>query len=199
MRYVFYLFVAVSIAAVVTTTPTAAETPPGHYGYLEFGLSRQNTDFADFDDSTAGTVLVGVPVTPYVHFTGRLHEGNVHLPRGLVQERWWTYGAGLHHYFTRRTSAYIGAEHNELETDGRHPTQRGWEYHIGVRHDLTDRIRLLLQVGENDTVFADTTFTVEGLYQLPFNLAASARIRDYDDLDLTEYELGLRWQFDTAQ
>ncbi len=187
---------AAALAATLALSALPATAQPGHYGYVEASFSRQNTDWTDFGDDDSKTFLASAALGRYVHVNARYNDGNVNLPRGLREDGWWAYGGGLHHYLSPRTSVLIGAERHEMETLNDTPTQRGWEYHVGIRHDFSKHFRANLLVGENDVIFKDTTFTVEGLLQLPYNLAASARIRDYDDLDLTEYELGLRWQFD---
>lgn len=184
-----FFFLAAALLAV------SAAFADKQFDYLEAALSTQNTDWDGYGDSTAGTVKGGLEFLDYLHVRGRHHDGNVKLPNGLQQETWTAYGLGLHYPLSGRTSVFIGADHNEVEMKNDRPSERGWYYHIGVRHDVTENWQLSLEAGEIDLIFRDATFEVNTVYSLFETVGLSATLRDYNDLDLTEYELGLRWFF----
>ncbi len=177
---------------------TAANTldPQQHYNYLELAYAYQSTDWQNFDDDEGYTFLASAAIHKYIHVHTRYNSAETFLPEGVRQDGWWTYGIGGHYYLTPNTSLLIGADRHEMESQSNAPNQRGWEYKIGIRHDFNEQWRATLEAGEHDLVVgSDATFTVEGLYQATEAWSVSLRLRDYDKLDLTSYELGLRWSF----
>ncbi len=165
-----------------------------NFDYLDIAYSQQNTDWEDFTDSSSTTIKASVSLLTYTHVRARYHDGNVRFPTNARQETWTAYGIGAHYPVTPGLNLYIGADHNELELENR-PTERGWYPHIGARYQANDQWQFALEVGESDVIFEDTTFFVETVYNILPALGLSATLRDYDDLDLTEYEVGVRWFF----
>lgn len=196
-RNLFSLASALAISA--ATAPLAVANsldPQQHYNYLELAYAYQSTDWQNFDDDEGYTFLASAAIHKYIHVHTRYNSAETFLPAGVQQDGWWTYGIGGHYYLTPSTSLLIGADRHEMESQSNAPNQRGWEYKIGIRHDFNEQWRATLEAGEHDLVVgSDATFIVEGLYQPADNVGVSLRLRDYDKLDLTSYELGLRWSY----
>ena len=136
------------------------------FDYVDIGYSRQNTDYSGFSDSSSGTVKASVSAFKWFHARGRYHAGNVRLPEeNAQQESWSVIGLGVHYPF------------------------------IGLRHEFNEKWQIGLELGEFDVLFRDTASLIEGIYKVTPQVGLSATLRDYDDLDLTEYEVGVRWFF----
>ena len=162
------------------------------FDYVDIAYSKQNTDFAGFGDSRASTLKASISAFDWLHVRGRYHAGNVHLPPANRQDSWSVLGLGLHYFLGDKTAIFIGSDQNELKLEsGR--TERGLYHHVGLRHEFNDQWHVGFEIGESDVVFRDTTFLVETVYKIHPQIGLSATLRDYDDLDLTEYELGVRW------
>jgi hypothetical protein len=167
-----------------------------HFDYADLAYSRQNTDWHNFGDSEATTLKASVSFLKYLHLRGRYNNGGVQLPaRNARQDSWSVIGLGAHYPVNDALSVYIGNDHNELKLQHGLPTERGWYPHIGARYSPSDKWQFALEAGEVDVLFRDTTFLVETVYSFHPSFGLSATLRDYDDLDLTEYEIGLRWFF----
>lgn len=170
--------------------------PQQHYNYVEFAYAYQSTDWRNFDDDEGYTFLASAAIHQYIHVHTRYNSAETFLPKGVRQDGWWTYGIGGHYYIAPSTSLLIGVDRHELESQSRAPNQQGWEYKVGIRHDFNDQWRATLEAGRHDLIVSsDATFIVEGLYQPVESVGISLRLRDYDKLDLTSYELGVRWSF----
>lgn len=164
------------------------------FSYVDLAYSQQNTDYDGFGDSSSATVKASASLFTYAHLRARYHDGNVKFPTSARQESWTAYGIGAHYPVTLDLTLYLGADHNELKLESR-PTERGWYPHIGLRYRLNTQWQFALEAGESEVIFDDTTFLFETVYRILPALGVSATLRDYDDLDLTEYEVGLRWFF----
>lgn len=172
---------------------------PQHYNYLEAAYAYQSTDWGPFEEENNMTLLASAAISEFIHLHARYNDGDTYLPKGNRQDGWLTYGIGFHYYLSGATSVFFGYDQHELKGYGDTPRQKdqdGGEYKFGIRHDLNDEWRLTLEAGEHDLIVEnDTTFIVEALYQ-PFNsVGFTFRVRDYDELDLSSYELGVRWSF----
>lgn len=163
------------------------------FSYIDLAYSQQNTDYGQYTDSSSATVKASLSFLKYGHFRGRYHDGNVRLPPNVQQESWATYGLGFHYPLSNKLWLYTGVDHSELKLKTR--TERGSYPHIGARYQLNARWQFALEAGESEVVFEDTTFLLETVYQFHPAVGISATLRDYDDLDLTEYEVGIRWFF----
>ncbi len=162
------------------------------FDYADIAYSKQNTDWAGFGDSDTVTLKASTSVFGWLHARIRYNAGNVKLPPNVQQDSWTAAGLGLHYPLGADTSIYIGSDHDEFEIK-KGPTERGWYHHIGLRHEFDNQWQVALEAGESDVLFRDTTFVVEAVYKLHRQIGLSATLRDYDDLDLTEYEIGVRW------
>ena len=162
------------------------------FDYADIAYSKQNTDYGGFGDSSAATLKASISALNWFHARARHHAGNVHLPPSHRQDSWTALGLGAHYPLSKQTTIFLGSDHNELKLEsGR--TERGWYHHIGIRHEFNNDWQLGFEVGESDVLFRDTTFAIETVYKVARQLGLSATLRDYDDLDLTEYEIGIRW------
>ncbi|MBB3047147.1 hypothetical protein FHR99_001383 [Litorivivens lipolytica] len=182
---------ALTLFTLLFTNAAFASEP---FDYIDLAYSQQNTDWHNYTDSSSATVKTGVSAGDYVQFRARYHDGNVQMPPNVQQETWTAYGVGFRYPVSESLWLYIGGDHNELELRNR-PTERGWYNYVGARYQATPQWQFALEAGETDVVFRDTTFVVETVYNFHSSLGLSATLRDYDDLDLTEYEIGLRWFF----
>ncbi|WP_374972765.1 hypothetical protein [Spongiibacter marinus] len=175
---------------------SAAQAEPRHYSYLEAAFAYQSTDWGPYEEEENFTFLASAEAFDYFHVHARYNDGDTYMPRGVIQDGWWTYGIGAHYYLNNSTSVLIGADRHELKSKGKRPNQRGWEYKVGVRHDINARWRLTLEAGEHNlNVSDDTTFIFETLYHPRPDIGFSFRVRDYDKLDLSSYEFGARWSY----
>lgn len=172
---------------------------PQHYNYLEASYAYQSTDWGPYEEENNTTFLASAAIFEYAHVHARYNNGDTSFPKSVRQDGWLTYGIGFHYYTSAATSFFIGYDKHELKAhqSSRRPDQDGNEWKAGVRHDINDQWRVTLEAGEHDLVVEDdTTFIVEALYQ-PFtnDVGFTFRVRDYDELDLSSYELGVRWSF----
>ncbi|MFT5032439.1 MAG: hypothetical protein ACI9OO_000369 [Bacteroidia bacterium] len=182
--YRFTLATALSLCTIAQATEV--------FDYVDVAYSKQNTDFAGFGDSSAATLKASISAVDWLHIRARYNAGNVHLPASNRQDSWAALGLGLHYALSDKTAIFIGSDQNELKLEsGR--TERGLYHHIGVRHEFNSQWQVGFEIGESDVLFRDTTFLVETVYKIHPQIGLSATLRDYDDLDLTEYELGVRW------
>ncbi|USA44345.1 porin family protein [Spongiibacter taiwanensis] len=172
---------------------------PQHYNYLEAAYAYQSTDWGPFEEEHNVTLLASASIHEYIHVHARYNNGDTRLPKGKRQDGWLTYGIGFHYYLSGATSVFFGFDKHELDGYGGRPSETdedGGEYKVGIRHDLNDQWRLTLEAGEHDLIVEDdTTFIVEALYQPFDSVGFTFRVRDYDELDLSSYELGVRWSF----
>lgn len=174
----------------VSSNPASASNV---FDYVDLAYSKQNTDFGGFGDSSSGTLKASASAFGWLHARARYNAGNVRLPaRNTQQDSWTVFGLGAHYPLSTQTAIFLGSDHNELELQNG-TTERGWYHHIGVRHEFGDDWQLGFEIGESDVLFSDTTFLLEAVYKIHRQIGLSATIRDYDDLDLTEYEIGVRW------
>ncbi|HCS26692.1 MAG TPA: hypothetical protein DIW43_04530 [Spongiibacteraceae bacterium] len=184
----------VLLLAAITVLSSASHSTEV-FDYADIAYSRQNTDFAGFGDSSSGTLKASVSALDRLHARARYNAGNVKLPANNAQQDSWTVlGLGAHYPLSNQTAIFLGSDHNELELQNG-STERGWYHHIGVRHEFSGGWQLGFEIGESDVLFRDTTFLIETVYKVARQIGVSATVRDYDDLDLTEYEVGLRWFF----
>ena len=175
---------------------SAAQAEPRHYSYLEAAFAYQSTDWGPYEEEENFTFLASAEAFDYFHVHARYNDGDTYMPRGVIQDGWWTYGIAAHYYLNNSTSVLIGADRHEMDSQSRRPNQRGWEYKVGVRHDINARWRLTLEAGEHNVVVDDdTTFIFETLYHPRPDIGFSFRVRDYDKLDLSSYEFGARWSY----
>lgn len=188
--------VNIAISALLCSLAPLAQAEDKQYRYVEAAYAYQSTDWGPYAEENTITALASVDAGEFFHAHLRYNEGDTFMPRGVQQKNWWTYGLGVHWFITEKTSLLAGVDRHELESQSNRPNQRGWEYKIGVRHTLSENWHFTLEAGEiNFIVDDDTTFIVEAVRSFQRGLAATFRVRDYDKLDLSSYELGLRWQF----
>ncbi len=180
----------------ILTSSNLTSATPRHYSYLEVAYAYQSTDWGPYAEESNATFLASAEAWEFLHVHARYNNGDTKMPNSVVQDGWWTYGIGGHYYLSDRTSLLIGADRHELHSQSHRPDQRGWEYKIGVRHDINSQWRLTLEAGDHNVVVDDdTTFIFETLYHPRPALGFSFRVRDYDKLDLSSYEFGLRWSY----
>ena len=189
-----YAFLAIA-TALISNGAIAADTGR-HYSYLEAAFAYQSTDWGAFEEEENFTFLASGEAFEYVHAHVRYNNGDTYMPHGVIQDGWWTYGIGAHYYLSSNTSLLIGADRHEMKSQSRRPNQRGWEYKVGVRHDFNEQWRITLEAGDHNVVVEDdTTFIFETIYHPVPALGLTFRVRDYDKLDLSSYELGARWSY----
>ncbi len=187
---------ALPLCLLAACTSFKAAADARHYSYVELAYAYQSTDWGPYAEESNMTFLASAEAFDYLHIHARYNNGDTYLPRGVIQDGWWTYGLGGHYYLNSRTSLLIGADRHELQSQSGRPNQRGWEYKIGVRHDINQQWRLTLEAGDHNVVVDDdTTFIFETLYQPRPKLGFVFRVRDYDKLDLSSYEIGARWDY----
>lgn len=167
-----------------------------HYNYLETAIAYQSTDWGPYEEETNLTLLASTELFKVLHLHGRYNNGDTKLPRSVQQDSWWTIGIGAHHYLSAATSVLAEIDFHEIKPKGNRPDEHGKEYKIGIRHDVNSRWRLTLAAGIHDAVVDhDSTFIFETIYSPLPQLGLSFRVRDYDKLDLSSYEFGLRYQY----
>jgi hypothetical protein len=183
----------IAFASAILFSPLAQASET--FDYVDIGYSLQNTDYSGFGDSSSGTLKASASAFGWIHARGRYHAGNVRLPeKNAQQESWSVLGLGVHYPLNAQTAIFLGSDHNELELQNG-STERGWYHHIGLRHEFNDKWQIGLEIGESDVLFRDTASLIEAIYKVTQQVGLSATLRDYDDLDLTEYEVGVRWFF----
>lgn len=184
-----------SALPLVALASTAHSLPPqSHYRYLEAAFAYQSTDWGPYEEEKNLTLLGSAALFKYFHIHARYNNGDTYFPKGVRQKSWLTYGVGAHYYISPRTSVFVGVDQHEMESQSRRPDPEGDEYKIGIRHDLSPNWRLTLEAGEHDLIIEnDSTFIAEAIYRPRPDLGLTFRVRDYDELDLSSYELGLRW------
>lgn len=167
-----------------------------HYNYIEAAIAYQSTDWGPYEEETNLTFLASTEFFKIFHLHGRYNNGDTKLPASVQQDSWWTGGIGAHHYLSSATSILAEVDFHEIKPKGTRPDEHGKEYKIGVRHDINTRWRLTLAAGFHDVVVdEDSTFIFETIYSPMKELGLSFRVRDYDKLDLSSYEFGLRYQY----
>ncbi len=188
-------FAVAILAASMGSTANSLDSAR-QYNYLAAALAYQSTDWGPYPEETNATFLASAALSRFVHVHARYNNGNTYLPSYVKQQYWLTYGIGLHYYLTPSTSILIGYDEHRVKTANSRPNQRGDEAKVGIRHDLNAHWRLTLEAGEHDLVVDDdTTFITEVIYHPRDNLGFDFRVRDYDKLDLSSYEFGVRWSY----
>lgn len=184
------------VSTLLAATAISAQADAKHYSYLEAAFAYQSTDWGPYAEEKNATFLASGEAFKYVHAHVRYNDGDTYMPKGVIQDGWWTYGIGAHYYLTANTSVLIGADRHEMQSQSRRPNQRGWEYKVGIRHDINEQWRVTFEAGEHNVVVDDdTTFIFETIYHPKPALGLTFRVRDYDKLDLSSYELGARWSY----
>ena len=185
----------VAVSFLLTATITA-QAESKHYSYIEAAYAYQSTDWGPFEEEKNATFLASGEAFEYVHAHVRYNDGDTYMPRGVIQDGWWTYGIGAHYYLSPTTSVLIGADRHEMESQSNRRIQRGWEYKVAIRHDFNEKWRATLEIGEHNLIVGDdSTFIAEAIYHPIKALGLTFRVRDYDKLDLSSYELGARWSY----
>lgn len=167
------------------------------FDYADIAYSHQNTDYDGFNDSKTSTFKASASVFQWLHARARYNAGDVEMPglKGDVQqESWAVLGVGVHSLLSDQTAIFLGLEQNQLKLQNG-ITETGLYYHLGFKHQFNISWQISFEVGESEASFRDTTLAFEAIYKVARQFGLSATLRDYDDLDLTEYELGLRWFF----
>lgn len=185
-----------SVLATATINAQADADNANQYRYLEAAVAYQSTDWGPFSEETNATFLASIDFLKYVHAHARYNNGDTHLPKGYQQDGWLTYGIGAHYFISPNTSLLVTADRHELGSNNKKPDETAREYRVGIRNDLNAQWRLTLEAGEHDLIVgSDTTFIFETIYSYNEHLGGSFRVRDYDELDLSSYELGFRYSF----
>ncbi|CAA0092595.1 Uncharacterised protein [Zhongshania aliphaticivorans] len=190
----FLACLAISVAA-TSASAESGSTTSNQYRYLEASVAYQSTDWGPFSEETNATFLASVDFLQYVHMHARYNNGETRLPKGFQQDGWLTYGIGAHYFIAPNTSLLITVDRHDMTSKNAKPDQTASEYRAGIRHDFNDHWRLTFEAGEHDLIVKDTTFIIEGIYSHNDHLGVSLRVRDYDKLDLSSYELGVRYSF----
>lgn len=187
---------AISIAAINAHAAGGISPNANQYRYVEAAVAYQSTDWGPFSEETNMTFLASTDFLQYLHAHARYNNGDTKLPKGYQQDGWLTYGIGVHYFIGPNTSLLITADRHELASKNKKPDQDAKEFRAGIRHDLNSHWRLTLEAGEHDLIVgSDTTFIFETVYSYNEHLGGSFRVRDYDELDLSSYELGFRYSF----
>ncbi len=88
---------------------------------------------------------------------------------------------------------YLYASYTEVTATDQSLTGPG--YHIGYRLHWSNGWSGFIQVGEVDTGFFDIQLEAQAQYQWTKNLSLAIGLRDHHKWDMTNYHLGLKWQF----
>ncbi len=175
----------------------AAETD--FFQYAEIAYAFHNPDDNSRPDREGLTLIGELPLGEQFHIFGRYTEGDGVRVSNHTLDDWYTAGIGWHHEVNLNTALFLRLSYDQAE--GQRPggggsfSEGGLGYHAGIRAAMADRWLLSLQFGEIDTLIKDYQLVGEAGYAFSDSLSAQLRIRDYDDLDLTTYEIGFRFRF----
>jgi hypothetical protein len=180
-----------------------AHATDSQFKFLEIAYADQNPDFANLPNEEATVLLGNIELDTHVFFSFRYQDGSGQLPIQQKTDKWYSYGIGFNQYITENLAAYIGYEHNVVKGSGKFKSINGPQYNLGLRYTLNDWF-FGLELGYNDvfenkyasgphSLDGDIIATYEAGYTFYNNFAVVLRIRDTADIDLTSYEVGLRY------
>ena len=164
----------------------------------EIGLwySAANPDFKPFDTEYGWALTLEHDVTDdwFVKFNHYDSDFQASGPRvgGLRVDYWQEVGAGynLDHLFE---NLYVYASYTQISTTGE--DLDGPAIHLGYRTEFSKEWSGFIQVGQLDTGFFDIQLEIQMQYQLNDALCIAFGLRDHHKWDMTNYHLGVKWQF----
>lgn len=193
-----------SLVAIIAGT-SQTNAADSQFKFLEYSYADQNPDFGPFENEKANVLLGNIEIDTHVFLSFRYQDGSGQLPINQETDKWYSYGIGFNQYITKNLAAYVSYEQNKVEGSGQFDSISGPQYNIGLRYTLNDWY-FGLELGYNDvfdnkyvvgshSIDGEIIATYEAAYSFYNNFAVVLRIRDTADLDLTSYEVGLRYNY----
>ena len=175
------------------------------FKFVELAYADQNPDFQDFDNEDATVFIGNFELHKYLFASIRYQDGSAPLPVPQETDEWYSYGIGAKRELATNFWGYLSLERNVLKGDGADKEEKGMQKNIGFRY-TPGKWRLGLELGvinvfndekarNGDSLDDEIIATYEAGYNVWEGLVLMLRIRDTGDLDMTSYEVGLRWEY----
>lgn len=158
--------------------------------------SSANPDWKPFDTGTGWAVTFKYDVTDDFFTRVNYYDTSFRASGpevGFVEVNNWTeYGLG-YSLDALLDGLYVYGSYTDVSTiDG---ALDGPGIHVGYFYEFADDWSGFLQVGQIDTGFFDVQLEFQLQYQLTNNLNLALGLRDHHDWDMTNYHVGVVWEF----
>ena len=163
---------------------------------IGFWYSAANPDFKPFDTEYGWALTLEHDVSEdwFVRFNHYDTNFQASGPRvgGVRVEYWQEFGAG-YNLDNLIENLYVYASYSEISTTGE--SLDGPAIHLGYRTQWSKEWSGFVQVGQLDTGFFDVQLEAQLQYQLNDAFSVAIGLRDHHKWDMTNYHLGVKWQF----
>ena len=158
--------------------------------------SSANPDWKPFDTGTGWAATLDYDVTENLFARVNYYDTSFRASGPEVGRRevnnWSEYGLGysLGAIFD---GLYVYASYTDVSTIN--GALDGPGIHLGYRYKFAEDWSGFIQVGQIDTGFFDVQLEVQLQYQITEDLNLAVGLRDHHDWDMTNYHVGLSWDF----